>query len=70
MAGTSIQTSRPTHEGIFKIASSPRVTRVGRPLRRGALDEITQLLNIARGKMRSLVGPRSLVINENRRIDG
>jgi exopolysaccharide biosynthesis polyprenyl glycosylphosphotransferase len=53
---------------LFKIADDPRVTRVGRLLRRFSLDELPQLFNVFAGRM-SLVGPRPPLPAEVARYD-
>jgi lipopolysaccharide/colanic/teichoic acid biosynthesis glycosyltransferase len=54
---------------IFKMKADPRVTGVGKFLRRTSIDEFPQLLNVVRGEM-SLVGPRPLPVEESDKLDG
>jgi lipopolysaccharide/colanic/teichoic acid biosynthesis glycosyltransferase len=53
---------------VFKVSNDPRVTPLGKVLRRYSIDEFPQLYNVLRGEM-SLVGPRPLPVDEVKRFN-
>lgn len=54
---------------VFKMANDPRVTKVGRFIRKTSIDELPQLINVFLGEM-SLVGPRPLPVDEENAVEG
>ncbi|WP_174479692.1 sugar transferase, partial [Rhodococcus rhodochrous] len=71
-ADTMVETLLAQNEGagpLFKMKDDPRVTRVGKVMRRFSIDELPQFLNVIRGEM-SVVGPRPPLRREVEAYDG
>jgi exopolysaccharide biosynthesis polyprenyl glycosylphosphotransferase len=65
---SALESQNEAGGALFKIRDDPRVTPIGRVLRRLSLDEVPNILNVVRGEM-SLVGPRPLPVRDYGRLE-
>jgi exopolysaccharide biosynthesis polyprenyl glycosylphosphotransferase len=65
---TQLQDQNEAGGPVFKIKNDPRITPIGKLLRRTSIDELPQLLNVLKGEM-SLVGPRPLPVRDYEGFD-
>jgi lipopolysaccharide/colanic/teichoic acid biosynthesis glycosyltransferase len=64
----ALEAANEASGALFKIREDPRVTRVGRILRRFSIDEVPNVINVLRGEM-SLVGPRPLPLRDHAKLE-
>jgi exopolysaccharide biosynthesis polyprenyl glycosylphosphotransferase len=64
----ALEAANEASGALFKIRDDPRVTRVGRVLRRFSIDEVPNVINVLRGEM-SLVGPRPLPVRDYAKLE-